>query len=72
LNEKQNKQQCKNKNKEPSIKVSIGKQSMKDDEIIENALAIYNAVLKVLPRGKDNIKNVEIKFTMTKPKKIKL
>lgn len=60
------------KTKEPSIKVSIGKQSMKDDEIIENALAIYNAVLKVLPRGKDNIKNVEIKFTMTKPKKIKL
>lgn len=56
--------------KEPSIKLAIGKQSMKDEEIIENTLTIYNAVLKALPKGKDNIKNIEIKFTMTKPQKI--
>ena len=56
--------------KEPSIKLCIGKQDMKDDEIIENILAIYNAVLKNLQRGKENIKNIEIKFTMTKPRKI--
>ena len=56
--------------KEPSIKVAIGKQSMKDGELADNALAVYNAVLKEMPRDKENIKNIEIKFTMTKPKKI--
>lgn len=56
--------------KEASIKVPIGKQSMKDEEIIENVLAVYNAVEKAMPKDKENIKNVEIKFTMTKPQKI--
>ena len=60
------------KTKEASIKVPVGKQSMKDEEIVENAVTIYNAVLKTLSKGKENIKNVEIKFTMTKPQKIKL
>ncbi len=58
--------------KESSIKVAIGKQSMKDEEIVENALAIYTAAEKALTRGKENIKNVELKFTMSKPVKIKL
>ena len=56
--------------KEASIKLAIGKENMKDEEIIENILAVYDVVLKSLPREKDNIKNVEIKFTMTKPQKI--
>jgi large subunit ribosomal protein L1 len=56
--------------KEPSVKLAVGKQSMKDEEIIENILVIYNAVLKSLPKGKDNIKNIELKFSMTKPYKI--
>ena len=58
--------------KEPSIKVCIGKQDMKDEELIENILTIYNSALKNLPKGKDNIKNIEIKFTMTKPQKIRI
>ena len=56
--------------KESSLKFAIGKQSMKDEEITENILTIYNAILKELPKEKDNIKNIEIKFTMTKPRKI--
>lgn len=60
------------KTKEASIKTTIGKQSMKDEEIIENAVTVYNAVLKALSKGKENIKNIEIKFTMTKPQKIKI
>jgi large subunit ribosomal protein L1 len=60
------------KTKEASIKVSVGKQSMKDDEIVENAVTVYNAVLKALSKGKENIKNLEVKFTMTKPQKIKI
>lgn len=60
------------KSKESSLKFAIGKQSMKDEEIIENTITIYNAILKALPRDKENIKNIEIKFTMTKPQKIKI
>ncbi|MFA5953811.1 MAG: hypothetical protein WC812_04420 [Candidatus Pacearchaeota archaeon] len=56
--------------KEPSIKLAIGKQNMKTQEIVENATTVYKEILKNLPREKENIKNLEIKFTMTKPIKI--
>ncbi|MDO8528673.1 MAG: hypothetical protein Q7S06_02160 [Nanoarchaeota archaeon] len=58
--------------KEPSIKVLIGKQNMKDEEIVENILTVYNSALKNLPKGKENIKNIEIKFTMSKPQKVRI
>ncbi len=58
--------------KEASVKVPIAKQSMKDEEIIENILTVYNALVKALPRTKENVKNIEVKFTMTKPQKIKI
>ena len=58
--------------KEPSVKLAIGKQSMKDEEIVENIMIVYNAILKSLLKGKDNIKNIELKFTMTKPYKISI
>ncbi len=58
--------------KESSIKLPIGKQNMKDEEIIENILTVYNTILKNMPRNKENIKNMEIKFTMTKPQKINI
>jgi len=60
------------KTKEASIKISIGRQSMKDEELIENIIIVYNAVMKAVPKGKDNIKNIELKFTMTKPQKIRI
>ncbi len=58
------------KAKESSIKLAVGKQSMKDEDIVENIIVIYDSILKVLPKDKDNVKNIEIKFTMTKPQKI--
>jgi large subunit ribosomal protein L1 len=58
--------------KEASVKLAIGKQSMKNEEIVENILSVYNAIQKILTKGKDNIKNMEIKFTMTKPQKIQI
>ena len=72
LNELKNKinTSVKIKIKEPSIKIPIGKQSMKDEDIIENIMIVYNTLLKTLPRNKENVKNIEIKFTMTKPCKI--
>jgi len=58
--------------KEASIKISIGKQSMKNEELIENITTVYKGIMKVLVKGKENIKNLEIKFTMTKPQKINI
>ena len=58
--------------KEPSIKIPIAKEKMTDAEIIDNIVTAYNFIMKNLPKGKENIKNVEIKFTMTKPQKIKI
>lgn len=56
--------------KEKSIKVPVGKESMDDQKVIDNAMTVYTEIEKLLPRGKDNVKNVEFKLTMTKPKKI--
>lgn len=59
------------KAKEPSIKIAIGKEDMKDEEVIANASIVYNAVLHALPKGRENIKSAMLKFTMSKPIKIK-
>lgn len=58
--------------KEASIKLPVGKQSMQDKDILENINSIYSTILKNLPRDKENIKNIELKFTMTKPIKIQV
>jgi len=60
------------KTKEASVKLSVGKESMKNEELIENILTVYNSILNAMPKEKDNIKNIELKFTMTKPQKIKI
>lgn len=53
--------------KEPSLKVGIGKESMDDDKIMRNALAVYNKVVESLPKKSENVRNVKIKLTMGKP-----
>jgi len=58
--------------KEPTVKVSIGKQSDKDEDLAENAVVVFNEVFKNLPRAKENLKNVLIKYTMSKPVKVAL
>jgi len=58
--------------KQPSIKVAVGKEKMENSDLIENIMSIYNTLVQNLPREKENIKNIELKFTMTKPQKIKL
>ena len=58
--------------KEASIKIPIGRQDMKDEELIENIIIVYNGIMKVLVKEKENIKNIELKFTMTKPQKINI
>lgn len=50
-----------------SIKCTIGKEDMNDDDLTKNLQAIYTQVLHKLPNEKNNIKNVLLKFTMSKP-----
>ena len=58
--------------KQPSLKVSVGKEDMKDEEIAENILTVYRAVFDALPRKKEQVKSVLIKLTMTKPLKLEI
>jgi large subunit ribosomal protein L1 len=58
--------------KEPTIKVSIGKESDKDEDLAENAMAVYNEVFKNLPKQRENLRSILIKFTMSKPVKVPL
>lgn len=58
--------------KEPSIKISIGKESMDNKDIIENIKTAHKAILNALPRKKENVKNTLLKFTMSKPLKIEI
>ena len=54
------------KNKEMAIKFSVGKENLSDDELKENIDSAIKELEKKLPRGRDNIKNILVKFTMTK------
>ena len=58
--------------KEPSIKLSVARESMKDEEIIENIKAVYDGIVNALPTKKENIKSVMIKLTMSKPLKVEI
>jgi len=60
------------KAKEPSIKVRVGKESMEDEKIVENAETVYNSVVAALPNNKENFRSVMVKLTMSKPEKLKL
>lgn len=40
---------------------------MEDKQLLENANAILSLVEKKLPQGDKNIRNMLIKFTMSKP-----
>lgn len=53
--------------KEKSIKLNIGKEDMPEEKLAENIEAVVEAVANLLPNKKDNIKNVLVKLTMTKP-----
>lgn len=57
--------------KERSVKISIGKEDMPDDKLKQNVEAAVSAVEAALPRKNDNIKDVLIKFSMTKPVRIR-
>ena len=58
--------------KEPSVKIPVGKLSMKDEVLLANIRAIYQGLIAVLPIKKDNVKSVLIKLTMSKPLRVEM
>jgi large subunit ribosomal protein L1 len=54
-----------------NLQCMVGKENQDDEQIAENILAVYHAVVKQLPQDENqNIKNVCLKLTMSKPVRI--
>ncbi len=51
---------------QPTINVLVGVESLSDDELADNILAVYNLVVSKLPRGEEQINKVHIKMTMSR------
>ncbi len=51
---------------DPIIQTMVGKEDMKDEEVVDNIMTVYDALIHNLPNGKNNIKNVLLKLTMGK------
>jgi large subunit ribosomal protein L1 len=54
----------------PMIQVFAGKESLKDEELAENIIDMLTQLEAKLPKGKNNIRNAFVKFTMSKAEKI--
>jgi large subunit ribosomal protein L1 len=50
-----------------NVSTKIGDEKMEDKQLIENANTILSIIEKKLPQGDKNIRNMLIKFTMSKP-----
>ncbi|MFH1589051.1 MAG: hypothetical protein ABIB43_00595 [archaeon] len=56
--------------KEPVVHVMVGKEDQPVDDLVENLLYTYDQLVHHLPKEKNNINDVFIKFTMSKPVKL--
>lgn len=56
---------------QPVIKAVVGFEDQDEDEIADNTLTIFNALIHKLPGEQNNIKSVLLKLTMSKPVKVK-
>jgi len=48
------------------IQTMVGNEGMKDEEITDNIMTVYDALIHHLPSGKNNVKNALLKLTMGK------
>lgn len=56
--------------KATNMQCMVGREDQKDEEIIDNILTVYKAVLGNVPNEIQNIKNVQLKLTMGAPVRI--
>lgn len=55
---------------QPNIHTSIGTEKMKNEDIAENAITIIEKIMQDLPNGKQQLKHIYIKKTMSKTIKL--
>jgi large subunit ribosomal protein L1 len=55
----------------PVIHLPVGSEDMKDEEIAENIEAALKTIIPILPKGKEQIKDIVIKLTMGKSVRVK-
>ena len=51
---------------DPIIQVGVGNESMKDEEIVDNVMVVYESLINTLPGGENRIRNSFLKVTMGK------
>jgi large subunit ribosomal protein L1 len=49
---------------DPVIRCLVGKEDMKDEEVLDNVMSIYDQVVHHLPSGKHNVKDICLKLSM--------
>jgi large subunit ribosomal protein L1 len=57
---------------QPVLQCRVGSEDMKDEEIVENVLAVFRRIEGKLKRGIKNITTIYLKTTMGQPVKIKI
>ena len=53
--------------KATNLQCMVGKEDMSEEDLIENILSAYTAIVKAVPNELQNIKKVQLKLTMSKP-----
>lgn len=56
--------------KSPVLQCAVGTEDMNLEQVADNAMAVFNTVLPLLPNEKHSIKDVYFKLTMGKPVKL--
>ena len=51
---------------DPIVHVPVGKEAMKDEELVDNVMTVYDFIINHVPQGKDNVKSAYLKLTMGK------
>ena len=51
---------------DPIVQCAVGNEEMKDEEVVDNVMTIYDALIHALPNEKHNIKDIYLKLTMGK------
>ncbi len=55
---------------QPLIQVNVGKEDMKDEDLADNILSLYNTLIHHLPKEHNNVASVLVKTTMGKPVRV--
>jgi large subunit ribosomal protein L1 len=54
----------------PMIQCIVGKENMKDEDVSDNIWTVYDGLVHHLAAGKDNVRSIMLKLTMSKPVKL--